>query len=212
MTPPPDRSRTRQPPEPGSARESETTWRIGRNVPWTAAWSGESAFALRPSRLFPGMTELSQIERPGVGQPNFAAVHVDRQRRGLAEHLCHVCGAPTRAGERWMFPVASGGFVTLHDGGVGWGCNVPPMHEACARLAATLCPRLTRLAEQPTRAPDENGRLIWRTDVVPGMEALAATLPPTQPVVFSCYRLFSPAAARRVEADRANWEAGRRAR
>ncbi|MEO7027324.1 MAG: hypothetical protein ABI056_07195 [Caulobacteraceae bacterium] len=185
-------------------------WRIGVNVPWSTAWSGETAFALRPSTLFPGMTEISQIERSGVGEPNFAAVHIDRQRRGLADALCHVCGLATTPGDRWMFPVASGGFVTLHDGQIGWGCNVPPMHEACARRAADLCPRLGRLAEQPVRAPAEEGRLIWRTDVVPGMEALAATIPAGVQAVFSCYRLYSPAAARQIERTRADWESGRR--
>ncbi len=186
-------------------------WIIGVNVPWSAAWSGETAFTTRPSRLFPGMIELSQIERAGVGEPNFAAVHVDRQRRGLADHLCHVCGQPTAPRDRWVFPVASGGFVTLHDGEVGWGCNVPLMHEPCARRAAGLCPRLTRLAESPTRAPDEDGRLIWRTDVVPGMEALAASFPEGSVVVYSCYRLYSPAAARAMTRARADWEAARSA-
>ena len=59
------------------------------------------------------------------------------------------------------------------------------------------------------RESRQEGRLIWRTDVVPGMEAIAATLPPGQSVVFSCYRLFSPSAAGQIEAMRAAWEAAR---
>jgi hypothetical protein len=33
---------------------------------------------------------------------------------------------------------------------------------------------------------------VQRTDVVPGMEALAKTLPPWIEVVFTCYRLYGP--------------------
>jgi len=189
-----------------------SAWIIGETVPWSAAWSGESAYALQASVDFPGMTEVSQIERPGVGEPLFAAVHVTRQRRGLADGLCHVCGRPTAPDDRWMFPVASGGFVTLHDGTVGYGCNVPPMHQACAFKAAAQCPHLIHLAETPFKQPPEDGRLIWRTDVVPGMEALAATHPPGLEIVYSCYRLFSPAFAKMVEERRAAWEGEARAR
>ena len=182
------------------------SWIIGENVPWSAAWSGESSFALAPSLDFPGLTEVCQIERPGTGEPLFAAVHVTRQRLGLAGHLCHVCGETTDPSDRWMFPVASGGFVTLHDGTVGYGCNVPPMHRACAARAAAQCPHLNRLAETPFAAPPEDGRLIQRTDVVPGMEALAATHPPALEIVYSCYRLFSPAFADVVRGRREAWE------
>ncbi len=195
-----------------STSSAGSTWIIGETVPWSAAWSGESAFALGPSTDFPGMTEVSQIERPGVGEPLFAAVHVSRQRRGLAQGLCHVCGAQTRPGDRWMFPVASGGFVTLHDGAVGYGCNVPPMHRMCAFRAAAQCPHLGRLAERPFRSPREEGRLISRTDVVPGMEALAAGHPPGMEIVYSCYRLFSPAFARAVRTRRDAWDHEARAR
>lgn len=158
------------------------------------------------------MTEVCQIERPGVGEPLFAAVHVTRQRRGLAGHLCHVCGKQTMIEDRWMFPVASGGFVTMHDGATGYGCNVPPMHRLCASLAAARCPRLFHLAETPFQCPQEDGRLIWRTDIVPGMEALAATFPPDADIVYSCYRLFGPSFARTVEGRRQAWESETRAR
>jgi hypothetical protein len=187
-------------------------WRIGRNVPWSAAWSAEMAFALRPSTDFPGMTEVSQIDRQGQGEPLFAAIHVDRQRRGVSKLLCHVCGRATTAGDRWMFPVASGDFVKLHDGTEGFGCNVPPMHRTCALIATGQCPHLGRLVEPPFPWPREDTRLIWRTDVVPGMEALAATFPPGAEVVFSCYRLFGPTAAYRIRKARANWERNERAR
>lgn len=190
-----------------------TEWRIGETLPWSVAWTGEQAFRVQPSRDFPGLMELDQRQSPGAGEPIFAAVHVTRQRRGMVDLLCHVCGEPTQAADRWVFPVASGGFVTLHDGGVGWGCNVPPMHRACAERAYAQCPHLSRLDDTPLRCePADPGRLVHRTDVVPGMEAIAATLPPGETVVFSCYRLYGPAFTGAVEAARTAWEARARAR
>ena len=176
----------------------EPVWRVGENVPWSVAWSGEQAFRLQKSVLFPGMIELSQAERPGEGVPIFGAVHVDRQRRGLAEHLCHVCGQPTLARDRWIFPVASGGMVTLAEGGERYGGNVPPVHEACARRAQRQCPHLRAAMARPVACPADEGRLIWRTDVVPGMEQLAKSFPMGLEVVMSCYRLYGEAFSRKV--------------
>ncbi len=158
------------------------------------------------------MTEVSQIDRQGMGEPNFAAVHIDRQRRGLADYRCHVCGRAAGPTDRWMFPVASGGFVTLHDGSVGWGCNVPPLHRDCAAVAAVRCPHLNRLVETPQPWPTEEGRLIYRTDVAPGTEALAATFPAGLEVIYSCYRLFGPNVARRVRHLQSEWQRKARAR
>jgi len=186
-------------------------WRIGETLPWSVAWTGEQAFRVQPSQDFPGLLELDQRQAPGAGEPIFAAVHVTRQRRGMVDLLCHVCGKPTLPDDRWVFPVASGGLVTLHDGAIGWGCNVPPLHRACAELAHAQCPHLSRLDDAPLRCdPADAGRLIHRTDVVPGMEAIAATLPNDQPVVFSCYRLYGAAFTAAVQAAQADWE--RRAR
>jgi hypothetical protein len=173
-------------------------WRVGETVPWSVAWSGEVEFRLQPSRLFPGMTELTQAERPGVGAPMFAAVHVDRQRRGLADHLCHVCGQPTPAKDRWIFPTFSGGMVPMGDGAERYGAHVPPMHMACARRAQRQCPNLKAALARPVACPADAGRLVWRTDVVPGMEALASSLPAGLEVVMSCYRLFGEAFSRKL--------------
>lgn len=184
-----------------------------RDAPWSVAWSGERRFRLQPSRDFPGMTELHQDEARGVGQPIFAAVHVTRQRRGMADLVCHVCGQPTAPGDRHIFPVASGGLVTLQDGTQQYGCNVPPMHGACAERAARECPHLAKVVEPPLACdPDDDGRLIQRTDVTPGLEALARTLPAGLEVVFSCYRLYGPAFTAKVLAARAAWEAAVRTR
>lgn len=175
-------------------------------APWSVAWSGEQAFRLQPSRDFPGLTELDQKEAPGVGEPIFAAVHVTRQRRGIVDLKCHVCGEPTRPGDRYLFAVASGGLVTLHDGTQQYGCNVPPIHLACAAVARANCPHLERLHEQPLACTEDEGRVIHRTDVTPGLEALVATLPKGLEVVFSCYRLYGPAFTRQVIEARARWD------
>ena len=181
-------------------------------VPWSVAWSGEQAFRLQPSSDFPGMVELDQKQAPGVGEPLFAAVHVTRQRRGIVDLLCHVCGEPTPPDDRYIFPVASGGLVTLHDGTQQYGCNVPPIHHACTARALEACPHLSRLSERPLRCSADDGRVIYRTDVTPGLEALAATLPQGQDVVFSCYRFYDPELTRQVIAARDEWEEQARAR
>lgn len=181
-------------------------------APWSVAWSGEQAFRLQPSRDFPGKLELDQKEAPGAGQPVFAAVHVTRQRRGMVDLLCHVCGAPTSAQDRCIFPTASGGLVTLHDGSRQYGCNVPPMHRACAERARSLCPHLSKIDEPPLACDADEGRLIARTDVTPGLEAIAAQLPKDADVVLSCYRLYGPAFTEKVLAARAEWEAAARER
>jgi hypothetical protein len=152
------------------------------------------------------MVELEQKQAPGVGQPLFAAIHVTRQRRGMVDLICHVCGKPTPRLDRFIFPAASGGLVTLQDGSQQYGLNVPPMHRACTLRARRTCPHLAKVDEPPLRCASDEGRLIHRTDVVPGMEALAKTLPSGVEVVFSCYRLYGPDFTQKVLAARAQWE------
>ena len=184
-------------------------------IPWSVAWTGEQSFWLQPSRDFPGMVELEQAQAIGVGEPLFASINVTRQRRGMVDHLCHVCGKPTPRMDRFIFPAASGGLVTLLDGSQQYGLNVPPMHRACTIRARHNCPHLAKVDEPPLRCSSDEGRLIHRTDVVPGMEAMARTLPPGLEVVFSCYRLYGPGFTEKVLGARAAWEtasAARRAR
>ena len=164
------------------------------------------AFGLRPSADFPGMTELVQQEAPGVGDPMFAVIHITRHRRSMIDLLCHVCGEPTAPEDRFIFPVASGGLVTLTDGTQQYGCNVSPLHRACASRARHDCPQLTRLGESPLRCPADEGRLIYRTDVTRGLEPIAQALPAGLEVIFSCYRLYDPAFTREVIAARDAWE------
>jgi ferredoxin len=169
---------------------AESPWVVGESVPWSVAWSGEMGFSLGPSTDFPGMTELVQEEKPGAGRPMFAVNHVTRNRLGLFRHLCHVCGQPTKSWDRWLFPLQTGGMVALADGQQRYGGNVPPVHKACAERAQRQCPHLSRQFAQPVRFPKEDeGRMIQRTDIVPGMEAIAEKLPKGVPIVLSCYRL-----------------------
>ena len=174
-------------------------------IPWSVAWTGEQAFRLQRSLDFPGLLELDQKEAPGEGEPLFASIHVTRHRRGMVDLLCHVCGKPTDPRDRFIFPTASGGLVTLHDGTQQYGCNVPPMHRACTIRANHACPHLAKIAEPPLRCGRDDGRLIHRTDVTPGLEALASGLPPGVEVVFSCYRLYGPEFTAKVEAARVAW-------
>ena len=155
---------------------------------------------------------MDQKQARGVGEPLFAAIHVTRQRRGMVDLLCHVCGAPTERLDRYIFPAASGGMVTLQDGSQQYGLNVPPMHRACSIRARNACPHLAKVNEPPLRCTSDDGRLIHRTDVAPGMEGLASTLPPDLQVVFSCYRLYGPNFTQKVLAARAQWEQVSRAR
>ena len=181
-------------------------------IPWSVAWSGEQAFRLQRSLDFPGLIELDQKEAPGEGEPLFASIHITRHRRGMVDLLCHVCGKPTAPGERYIFPTASGGLVTLHDGSQQYGCNVPPMHRACTVRALHACPHLAKVSEPALRCGRDDGRLIHRTDITPGLEAIVGKLPPNLEVVFSCYRLYGPAFTAKVEAARASWAAASRVR
>ena len=179
-----------------------------RDAPWSAAWSGEQAFSVDPSADFPGMLELNQRQARGIGEPLFGAMNATRLRRGMIDLLCHVCGKPTTRHDRFIFPVASGGLVTLLDGSQQYGCNVPPMHRACTVRASHACPHLAKVREPPLRCGRDEGRLIHRTDVTPGLEAVARTLPAGVEVVLSCYRLYDPEFTAKVLAARAAWEAG----
>jgi hypothetical protein len=181
-------------------------------IPWSVSWSGEQAFRLTPSADHPGLLELDQKEAPGVGEPLFAQIHVARHRRGMVRLLCHVCGKPTPPRDRYIFPTASGGLVTLHDGTRQYGCNVPPMHKACTLRANQDCPHLTKIAEPPLRLDRDEGRLIHRTDRPKGLEALKLDFPPGADVIFSYYRLYSPEFTAKVLRARAEWEAASAAR
>jgi hypothetical protein len=174
-------------------------WRIGANVPWSVSWSGEQTFELELSDDFPGLVDLVQVQLPGEGTPRFAAMHVSRHRAGMRDHLCHACGRPTLKGDRYIFPVESGGFAIMPDESIRYAGNVPPVHLRCAERAKAQCPHLRRSWAVPVAFPAEPSRLMQRTDIISGMEELAKTLPGNLRIVFTCYRLYGPRFSRRVE-------------
>jgi hypothetical protein len=170
-----------------------SVWQIGRNVPWSVSWTGEQTYDLQESADFPGLVDLVQAERPKLGTPKFAALHVTRHRAGMVRQLCHVCGRRTLTNDRYIFPVHSGGFVTVAgDETIRYAGNVPPVHLACGRRAAELCPHLSHGFAIPLAYPGEATVLMPRLDVVAGMEEIAASLPRGLRVVYSCFRVFGP--------------------
>lgn len=174
-------------------------WKIGANVPWSIAWTGEQVLNLQMSDDFPGFLEVVQVQNQGQGMPKFAAQHVTRHRMGMANHFCHVCGRRTLARDRYIFPVQVGGFVTMPDNSIRYAGNVPPVHFSCGQIARQLCPHLSHTYAQPVMYPSEASQLMPRRDVVPGMEEFAKTLQPELRVVFSCYRLYGPRFTKTVQ-------------
>lgn len=167
-------------------------WRIGVNVPWTVSWTGEQHFDLEISKDFPGTVDLTQRHSPGEGAPRFRALHVTRHRQAMVNLLCHVCGKPTHKRDRFLLPVQTGAMAILPDDTTRYAASVPPVHRACAALAASLCPHLRAHPAAPVAYPTEPSRLLPRLDVVAGMEALSNYFPPDFKIVYSCYRLFGP--------------------
>lgn len=176
-------------------------WRIGRDVPWSVAWSTEQSFRLRPSRQFPGWVDLVQQERPGFGAPKFAEMNLSRQRRAMRDHLCHVCGGRTEPQDRHLFPGATGGFVTLGAAERRYASTVPAVHLACGQQALRLCPHLGRAAAQPRAFPKEASLLRPIPEVPPGMRAMAATLPAGLRIVYSLVRIYGPRFSAQVAED-----------
>jgi hypothetical protein len=178
-------------------------WIVGRNVPWSVSWTGEEKFSLRESQDFPGSFDLNQTQAPGVGVPKFAALNTTRQRMGMAQHLCHVCGKRTLTRDRYIFPVESGGFVTIGDNSLRYAGTVPPLHLACAKRASQLCPHLSQAFAQPVPFPSEETRLLPRPDVPEGMQEMAKILPKGVNIVYSCLRLYGPRFTAQVQKLRA---------
>ena len=174
-------------------------WRIGETVPWTSAWTGEGSYALQRSTDFPGLVELVQKEDQGAGAPLFAAMHITRHRRAMVQHLCHVCGRATPPQDRFLFPLESGGMVPMGDGTFRYGGNVPPVHLDCAAKAKARCPHLSHHVGKPVPFPEDEGRMVQRTDILPGFEELVRAMAIPSDVVLSCYRLYDEAFTRLVE-------------
>lgn len=175
-------------------------WRIGENVPWTAAWSSETSYDLAPSQHFPGRVELVQISSPGVGTPVFDGMHVMRQRQGVVGRLCQVCGKPTPRHDRYIFPTITGMFMPYKNGQLRYASHMPPTHLACAKLAQRLCPHLRMTFANPVRWPDKVEEIGCETTPPPKMQELAARrLPPGMKVVYSYFQFHTAAFTRLVQ-------------
>jgi hypothetical protein len=187
-------------PKPGP---EPSVYRIGENVPWVSPWSTEGGFTLALSERFPNHLEVIQSSAPGVGTPSLRGMHLLRQRLGVAEHLCHVCGKPTTPGDRYLFPVVTGNFLPPSaDGQRRYASPMPPAHLACAQRAQKLCPHLKLSYAQPVRFPSDPGKLKFELRPPRGMEAVGAGMPVDQ-AIFSYYRVHTPGFSRLVERLRA---------
>ena len=177
-------------------------WRIGENGPWVSPWSNELGFSLVASERFPDQLEVIQSLAPGFGTPMLKGMHLMRQRLGVAEHLCHVCGKPTTPGDRYLFPVVTGNFIASGAGHRRYASPMPPTHLACAQRAQRLCPHLRLAYAQPVLFPPDPGRLKYELPPPQGMEHAAVGMPVDR-AIFSYYRVHSPGFSRLVERLRA---------
>jgi hypothetical protein len=180
---------------PGLGRkeyETVTAWQIGKDVPWSVSWTGETQFELRDSREFPGWVDLLQLENSGTGEPTFASLHVSRQRKAMLGHLCHVCGRGTVTRDRYIFPVVTGNFVTVNDEESRYASTVPSVHLACAKRARMLCPHLSSSMADPVVFPGEGSVLRPLGDIPDGMIELSKTFPRGISVVYSSVRIYGP--------------------
>ena len=166
-----------------------STWTIGENIPWVVPWSGEEAFGFRQSSVFAGLLELTQVERPGEGRPTPIGMNIMRQRRGVIELRCHVCGEETPAEDRYLFPVVTGGFLKV-PGGARYVSHLPPTHARCAERAQRLCPHLRSRYAKPVAFPRDKGFVAPERSVPENLQRIAADLAAPGPLVYGYYRVF----------------------
>ena len=186
-----------------SSEPEPSIYRIGENVPWVSPWSEEGSFSLALSERFADKLEVVQAVAPGVGTPSLRGMHLLRQRQGVADHLCHVCGKPTPPGDRFLFPVVTGNFLAPSAGGERrYASPMPPTHMACAQRAQKLCPHLKLSFAHPVRFPSDPGKLKYELRPPRGMEAVGANMP-VEEAIFSYYRVHTPGFSRLVERLRA---------
>lgn len=175
----------------------ESLWRVGENIPWVVPWSEENEFGLRPSPIFEGLLEFTQSERQGLGRPLPSGMNVMRQRRGVLEFRCHVCGEVTPAGDRYLFPVVTGTFLKL-PGGTRYASHLPPTHAECAERAQRLCPHLRSRYAQPVAFPHDKGFVTPERSIPESLRPIAAQFRTPSPPVYGYYRVFGEAFTRLV--------------
>lgn len=118
-----------------------------------------------------------QAESPGSGDPLLSGMNIMRQRRGVLDHRCHVCGEVIPPGERRLFPVGTGAFLKVK-GGSRYVSHLPPTHAECAARAQRLCPHLRSAYATPLAFPREEGVVSSETSLPDNLRHLAASLPP----------------------------------
>lgn len=124
-------------------------------VPYITNWSGE-----RPSRTpvvakdrwsigyrrerrgdrdAHGVLWTRHIRAPGVGEPEFSAVHPYRQRHAMRRLLCQICGEPADRNDQgilWLLGRADRPWPGQESTGQ------PPICLGCAHVARHVCPHL----------------------------------------------------------------------
>ncbi|WP_051764682.1 hypothetical protein [Saccharothrix syringae] len=78
----------------------------------------------------------------GRGKPQFAKIHVHRQRRAMRKLLCQVCGRPAHGDDRgvlWLLRNRTGDWRGWPEGML---VSEPPVCESCLALATRVCPAL----------------------------------------------------------------------
>lgn len=120
---------------------------IGQTVPWSASWSAEERFEIRPCKYAGNRLAVWQPFKPGEGRPIFAKPHNVRQRKSIAEMRCTVCGEKTVMGNRWWWPRGN-------QQGRWWMTTEAPVHSPCADLAIMHCPELRKSGHPPMLFPE----------------------------------------------------------
>ncbi|RBQ21445.1 hypothetical protein DP939_01645 [Spongiactinospora rosea] len=128
------------------------TWQ-GDPVPYLTRWTGETAVGGEPRHTRGGLLAYPIPEpedwaygvlwrrlrqAPGVGRPEFRAVHTGRQLACLRDGRCQICGDLARTADRrvpWLFSVAEAD--RLRQSQDAWTAT-PPTCRACTPPGATV--------------------------------------------------------------------------
>ncbi len=124
-------------------------------VPYITNWSGERPIRTpivakgrsgigyrqerRGDRDAQGVLWARYIRAPGVGEPEFGAVHPYRQRQAMRRLLCQVCGEPADRNDQgvlWLLGQADRPWPGEESTGQ------PPICLRCAHAASRICPHL----------------------------------------------------------------------
>lgn len=114
-------------------------------VPYTASWSAEESFTVKPCRYAGGRRAICQAIAPGQGKPLFGKPHSIRQRQVITDNLCDICGKPLK--NRTKVSLSHAGFRSnafLDGKGSGILQVEPMLHRECAAVAVEFCPSLRR--------------------------------------------------------------------